>query len=1621
MRFHLRSYQTLSPQPDGRVFGELTPSIGDDHLGSAAAYMRDHASSDNVYHLVYDGLGVSLTDTPQLIPVNLVRRDGFPALTGHYMVDLPPAPGSSDPSERFVSSGRQLIPLTGYQDLERGDVLGTASSPLLRVPLEALTLHHAPTDVSALAESPTTPPPHPPTTASDSPDEPPRELLNRLDHNQRESFFRLWNTVPPHIRRIDFALDAPGWDPRAIDALSDTLAAYADVFSLSKLDYGECSLRPFEIKVPTGTQPIQSRPYRLNPVLSKQVDAILDSYLAAGLIQHSTSPWSSPLVCVPKKSGGIRITVNYQKLNKVTEIPQIAIPRVDEVLDTLGGGSVFSVFDLFSGFTQLTIHPDTIPLTAFCTPNGLYEWLRMPQGASGAPAWFVSVMRLVTAGLDNIRMYLDDAIGSDDCPLHHVTTLTAFFARLRLHQLKLSPDKSRIGAARVDFLGHIISQDGVRPNDDRVAALTRMPMPTDIKQLRSLLGGLSYYRKFLPDMARLIRPITALLKKDAAFVFTSAMEDIVRALLAKLAAPPTLVFPDWDAVIDTTRPFRLHCDASTAGLRATLEQEQPDGSVRPIVYISRATLDNEQNWTAMELEAGCVVWGIRRLRRYLFGVYFLVFTDHQCLQQICKIGETKPRIQRWMEFLSAYNFRLSYRRGQDNANADFLSRLPLPPIAEDISGASALTDPDDLGVYLIRACGLTTPTCPVPGVGLGGLTPSPCHARDAILGGLTPPPDTPVLGGLPLTPDDFRTHRAPIPPTHTTDRRAPATLPSTPLVTYAISAPHNAPRPTRRTRSQTATPGGHAPSRPDYRTAARDGFAASAASAPPPFRTSPPPRSARLGSTTSAGHPASTKSTLTLLDSESEPPPPTAPLHPTLPDPDVQAAAVHLSNTLLNYGHSDWEKAQREDPLCDATRRYIQLGCPQPLPASLCDHIPSHQRPDHADILDLAAKGRLVQGDHDTVLLVRGPAPAAPQPAGHPARLRRPPFHDSIRIYVPLLARPWIMQACHADASCHLGVTRTLKMLERFYWWVGMEACTKWWVRRCLKCQARKTSRQTVRWPILPIPLPNSPGIAVSVDYFGPLPITARGNSYILLFTDRFSRRADMFAVTTAEFTAEGTANILVNRFIPLWGCPSTLVSDNGPQFCARLATAVFKLLGIHKLTTSAYHPSGNGGVERVNHTMAQMLAMVCNEHQNDWDVHLPHVEYAYNNSVSAATGLAPNEVHIGRLPRLPLTVFDRSYGSGHQSLDRDQLDYCDLARDRQRRAYETVREQHALTVARVNGRNSALSDALLSRPKYMAGGWVWIYNTAATIRQGLRKSADNKVLKEKLSLNWTGPFKILAAGPSPAADTPDGRPLGDKLLYLDLPSNLSGPAAKPRVTVARCKPCANPYDADDIPRHLPAGLTQYVLHAFATKSPPYHVTTDDVSTPPILIDVAKITGHQCVRGRGGAIAVLYETHWNGILRPTWEREMDLQTFRHLILAYWVNGPDHHQPNTRQYQQLRINAAAREIARANGERHLPGSYRLVPNDVYRTRFLSAPLPIGASIWYHSFDGSWWLGKIKQPPNAHGRYVIRLLDNPGPALIDLPESAYDTALHAPCGSWCLQTHGRTNPLQGVLHG
>ena len=189
---------------------------------------------------------------------------------------------------------------------------------------------------------------------------------------------------------------------------------------------------------------------------------------------------------------------------------------------------------------------------------------------------------------------------------------------------------------------------------------------------------------------------------------------------------------------------------------------------------------------------------------------------------------------------------------------------------------------------------------------------------------------------------------------------------------------------------------------------------------------------------------------------------------------------------------------------------------------------------------------------------------------------------------------------------CNSKITLTLQMLQRCYWWVGLDQSVRWWIRRCLFCQARKTSRQTIRWSTTLMPLPSGPGQIVSVDYFGPLPITRKGNKHILLFTDKFSPHIAAYAVTQDERTAEGTARIFVEQYIPLWGCPHTLLSDNGSEFVARLSLAIYKLMRIRNIATTAFHPKSNGGVERVNHSLAQMLSLVISEQQDDWDEWLP-------------------------------------------------------------------------------------------------------------------------------------------------------------------------------------------------------------------------------------------------------------------------------------------------------------------------------------------------------------------------------------------------------------------------------
>ena len=401
---------------------------------------------------------------------------------------------------------------------------------------------------------------------------------------------------------------------------------------------------------------------------------------------------------------------------------------------------MFSLFNLVSSLHQITAHKGKVPLTAFCPLTGLYEWLGMPQGSSASPGWFVKVINEVIKYLKQVEAYLDDVIVFDSDPVAHVRTIRSLFERLRKDKTKLSPSKARLGATDANVLGNSISLAGLRLKTENESALTNIPMPTDVKQVYALMSGVHYYSIFSTDLSERLCLIDAILRKGLKIFFTCAIKKLVQQSLAELSTPPVLVSPGWDAFAGVTRPFHVYCDAFIDGLRAALEQEQTDGSIKPIAYISRAMLHSECLWTPIYLAAGSIVWALKRLRGYLWGIKFRIWSDHTALESIGTVGNHNSRVRRWLEFLTALDYTVEHRKGSSNGNADFMSRLPEPATEHDRNGSTSLTPVKDGGIYLIGTCGLHTPSSPIPSGGLSGLMPHPKKN---------------VLGGLPLTIADF--------------------------------------------------------------------------------------------------------------------------------------------------------------------------------------------------------------------------------------------------------------------------------------------------------------------------------------------------------------------------------------------------------------------------------------------------------------------------------------------------------------------------------------------------------------------------------------------------------------------------------------------------------------------------------------------------------------------------------------------------------------------------------------------------------------------------------------------------------------------------------------------------
>ena len=464
------------------------------------------------------------------------------------------------------------------------------------------------------------------------------------------------------------------------------LEAYADVFSRSDNDLGCTTILEHQIPL-LDDAPVRQRYRRLPPSQYEQVRAHIQGLLDGGVIRPSTSPYASPIVLVQKKSGEMRMCVDYRQLNAKTRRDAYPLPRIEETLDALGGARFFSTLDLASGYNQVPVAEGDRAKTAFCTPFGLFEFNRMPFGLCNAPGTFQRLMERIFGdqSFQTLLLYLDDVVIYASSFEQHLRRLELVLGRLRAHHLKLKLSKCHFFAREVRYLGHVISARGVATDPEKTQVVADWPRPRTAKDLRSFLGFASYYRRFVPQFAvhagPLHKAVAAASGTKKAPTPGRALGDLwgpaceagFQALKDRLVSAPVLAYADF------SRPFVLDIDASFSGLGAVLSQDQGDGR-RPIAYASRGlrpTERNMQNYSSRKLELLGLKWAVtEKFREYLMGHRCTVYTDNNPLSYLhtARLGATEHR---WAAELALFDLDIRYRPGTANRNADALSRLPV--------------------------------------------------------------------------------------------------------------------------------------------------------------------------------------------------------------------------------------------------------------------------------------------------------------------------------------------------------------------------------------------------------------------------------------------------------------------------------------------------------------------------------------------------------------------------------------------------------------------------------------------------------------------------------------------------------------------------------------------------------------------------------------------------------------------------------------------------------------------------------------------------------------------------------------------------------------------------------
>ena len=392
------------------------------------------------------------------------------------------------------------------------------------------------------------------------------------------------------------------------------------------------------------------------------------------MIRESHSSWSAPVVIVPKSNGEKRLCVDFRALNKITRTYIWPMPRAEDIFAKLGKAMYFTTLDLRAGYHHIALTKDSIKKTGFCLPFGKYEYLKVPFGLAQAAAYFQNLMNKVLHGLDFAISYLDDIIIFSETPEEHFKHIRIVLKKLQAANLKMKKSKCSFFKKELHYLGHLLTTEGIKPQPEKVKAISELKPPTTSKGVRAFLGMVGYYRKFISRFADAARPLTRLTRREVKFEWTKDCQEGFEYLRTCLMRDPILKYPD------PSKRYVIFTDASDQAAAGVLCQEYTDIDGKtielPIAYLSAQFSDTQFKWSTVVKEGYAIYYCIKKWRPYLEDAQILLKSGAKSLEKFLEGRTNNLKLDRWSLESQGRRIQCVHIPGTQNKAADCLSRLP---------------------------------------------------------------------------------------------------------------------------------------------------------------------------------------------------------------------------------------------------------------------------------------------------------------------------------------------------------------------------------------------------------------------------------------------------------------------------------------------------------------------------------------------------------------------------------------------------------------------------------------------------------------------------------------------------------------------------------------------------------------------------------------------------------------------------------------------------------------------------------------------------------------------------------------------------------------------------------